>query len=353
MGIIRNGICGTCVWELNDEMTLTIRPRNGKNGVLRSNSDSDWPWRPCCHIRRVVIEDGVKTGTYAGRMFAGMADCAEFDVSALDVSAAKNMHGMFEDCCSLEDITALKKWDVSKAVNMSCIFADCSSLKDISALAGWNTSRVIDMHRAFCICSSLTDISALAGWNTSRVIDMCGMFEYCNSLENISPLKKWNISNVANTCYMFRSCESLTDISPLSGWDVSGIRKKDGMFTYAGISCDALDTFIPMVCPKEGAFIGYKKCRGGRIVQLEIPEDAERSSAYGEKCRCSKAKVLNIWTADGKEAGYAVSHYDETFFYCKGSIVEVSDFDPDRFVECGPGIHFFIEKNEALNYICR
>ena len=234
---------------------------------------------------------------------------------------------------------------------MSCIFADCSSLKDISALAGWNTSRVIDMHRAFCICSSLTDISALAGWNTSRVIDMCGMFEYCNSLENISPLKKWNISNVANTCYMFRSCESLTDISPLSGWDVSGIRKKDGMFTYAGISCDALDTFIPMACPKEGAFIGYKKCRSGRIVQLEIPEGAKRSSAYGKKCRCSRAKVLNIWTADGEEAGYAISCHDETFVYHKGKTVEVKDFNGSRFNECSSGIHFFMTREEAENYI--
>ena len=324
MGIIRNGICGTCVWELNDEMTLTIRPRNGKNGVLRSNSDSDWPWRPCCHIRRVVIEDGVKTGTYAGRMFAGMADCAEFDVSALDVSAAKNMHGMFEDCCSLEDITALKKWNVSKAVNMSYMFHSCSSLKDISALAGWNMSRVINMLSMFGFCSSLTDISSL---------------------------KKWDISNVVNACCMFRGCESLTDISPLSGWDMSGIREMDGMFAHTDVNYDMLDAFIPMACPREGAFIGYKKCRGGRIVQLEVPEGAKRSSAYGRKCRCSRAKVLNVWTAGGGEAEYAISVHDSGFVYWKGKTVEVSDFDDNRFNECSSGIHLFMTRKEAEDYI--
>ena len=107
---------------------------------------------------------------------------------------------------------------------------------------------------------------------------------------------------------------------------------------------------IPMICPREGTFIGYKKCWGGRIVQLESPEDAKRSSACGKKCRCNKAKVLSIRTTDGKEAEYAVSQYDETFVYRKGSIVEVSDFAPNRFVECGPGIHFFMTPEEAEDY---
>ena len=324
MGIIKSGTCGTCEWEIDDKNTLTIKSQNEEGGVLCKDCEDDcWPWWPYRCVKRVVIKGRIKTGAYAGKMFAEMEDCTMFDVERLDVSAAENMHGMFEGCSSMENIAGLKKWDMSNVADMSYMFYGCNSLKDISALAGWNVSGVRDMSCMFGFCSLLTDISSL---------------------------KKWDISNVTNACCMFRSCESLTDISPLSGWDVSGIRKKDGMFTYAGISCDALDTFIPMVCPREGSFIGYKQCQNGRIVQLEIPEDAKRSSAYGKKCRCSKAKVLNIWTADGEEAGYAISCHDETFVYRKGKTVEVKDFDGGRFNECSSGIHFFMTREEAEAY---
>ena len=322
MNIIKRGICGTCVWELDDEKTLVIRPQNGKSGVMQS--DRGWPWRTCCHIKRVVIEDGVKTGTYAGKMFAGMDDCTMFNVEKLDVSAAENMHGMFNGCSSMENTAGLEKWDVSNVADMSYMFYGCSSLKDISALAGWDVSEVCDMG---------------------------SMFGFCSLLMDISPLKKWNISNVTNTCCMFRGCKSLTDISPLSGWDMSDIREKDGMFACTNINYDVLDAFIPMACPREGSFIGYKKCRDERIVQLEVPEDARRSSAYGKKCRCDRAKVLGIWTLDGEETEYAVSIFDPDFVYYKGKAVEVQNFNKNRFNECAVGIHFFMTRKEAEDYV--
>lgn len=57
----------------------------------------------------------------------------------------------------------------------------------------------------------------------------------------------------------------------------------------------------PLVCPEKGSFIGYKKCRDDLIVELEIPEDALRSSATTRKCRCSKANMLSITNLDGSE----------------------------------------------------
>ena len=56
----------------------------------------------------------------------------------------------------------------------------------------------------------------------------------------------------------------------------------------------------PLVCPEEGEFIGYKigysnDCNYEPcIITLLIPADAKRSSAFGNKCRCNKAKVLEI-----------------------------------------------------------
>ena len=63
------------------------------------------------------------------------------------------------------------------------------------------------------------------------------------------------------------------------------------------------------------------------------------------------AKVLNIWTPDGKEAKRAVSIFSEDFVYNKGATVEVSCFDRNRFDECASGIHLFMTREEAENYV--
>lgn len=109
---------------------------------------------------------------------------------------------------------------------------------------------------------------------------------------------------------------------------------------------------FPIACPEEGSFIGFKKCRNNRIVKLEIPADALRCSATGRKCRCSKAKVLSIANLDGTASNiqFASSNHNPGFIYKVGETVEVKDFDPNRWNECSTGIHFFITRQEAVDY---
>ena len=109
---------------------------------------------------------------------------------------------------------------------------------------------------------------------------------------------------------------------------------------------------IPTICcPEEGSFIGFKKA-GDYIVKILILDDAKRSSAASRKCRCSKAKVLSITELDGSETDVTEveSNYDSSFVYRIGEIVEVPNFDDDRWSECAPGIHFFITRQEAVEY---
>ena len=110
----------------------------------------------------------------------------------------------------------------------------------------------------------------------------------------------------------------------------------------------------PLVCPEKGSFVGYKKCRDNLIAKLEIPEDALRSSATTGKCRCSKAKVISITDLDGSEVNveYAVSQNDSGFLYKVGEVVSVNDFNTNRWKECSTGIHFFMTREEAVEYIC-
>ena len=328
MDIIEGGTCGSCIWKVDDEMTLTISPQNRKNGVLLKDENHSWPWLLICsgvaNIKKVVIKKGVRTDCDTGWMFAGMRSCVQIDAAELDTSAAVDMRHMFEDCRSLTDVRSLAKWDTSGVENMRYMFSDCTSL---------------------------TDISALEKWDMSRAVDISGMFRSCLSLTDVSALAKWDVSGIKNMSFMFRLCANLADISVLSGWKISNDCEMLHAFHCTKVTTDALDTLIPMACPREGAFIGYKKCRDGRIVQLEIPAEAKRSSAFGRKCRCCRAKVLNIWTADGEEVGYAVSIYNSSFVYHKGETVEVSNFNNDRFDECSSGIHFFMTREDAENYI--
>lgn len=110
-------------------------------------------------------------------------------------------------------------------------------------------------------------------------------------------------------------------------------------------------SFIPMSCPDNGSFTAWKKANG-YIVKLLIPEDARRSSATGRKCRCDKAIVVAIETINGElsELKEIASDRDGTFIYTVGETVTEPNFCEDRFIECAEGIHFFINRQEAVDY---
>ena len=113
----------------------------------------------------------------------------------------------------------------------------------------------------------------------------------------------------------------------------------------------AKNIYMPIACPEEGEFIGFKKANG-YIVKLRITEDAKRCSATSRKCRCSKAIVVSITNIDGTESGKTkiASGYDKNFNYEVGETVTVDNFEDDRWEECAPGIHFFITRKEAEDY---
>ena len=136
---------------------------------------------------------------------------------------------------------------------------------------------------------------------------------------------------------------------------MSGVRKK-----------------IPMRCPEKGEFVGYKKIiveylgRGNikyGIAKLRIPESAQRSSAFGSKCRCSEAFVEDITSIDNDKSytsGVSPRSYTTVFdefrqvgksTYTVGEYVKPDSFDPNPWNECSNGIHFFMTREEAENYI--
>ena len=183
----------------------------------------------------------------------------------------------------------------------------------------------------------------------------------------------------ANLRYAYLSGADLTDAdlrySNLMDADLSGANLKNANLRWASLrhadlrganlmDADLMnadlryanlrhaDINYPIACPEKGSFIGFKKCIDSLIVELEITDDSLRCSATGRKCRCSKAKVISITNLDGTPADVNVAHsikkYD--FIYKVGEIVEVKNFDTYRWNECSTGIHFFTDRNSAVNY---
>ncbi|QTO46369.1 pentapeptide repeat-containing protein [Burkholderia latens] len=100
------------------------------------------------------------------------------------------------------------------------------------------------------------------------------------------------------------------------------------------------------IIPEEGAFIGWKKLKGGVIAKLEIPADAKRNSTLvGRKNRAEFVRVLELF---GAEEG--VSQHDGGTVYRVGEIVRPDSYNDDIRLECTNGIHFFITRAEAEAY---
>ena len=124
-----------------------------------------------------------------------------------------------------------------------------------------------------------------------------------------------------------------------------------GANLYGANLYGAKDVNYPIACPEKGSFVGFKKV-GKYIVELEIPAKAKRCSATSRKCRCEYAKVKSITNLDGSKSGLKeiVNTKYASCTYKVGQIVKPDSFDEDRWNECSHGIHFFITRQEAVDY---
>ena len=110
--------------------------------------------------------------------------------------------------------------------------------------------------------------------------------------------------------------------------------------------------FIPYACPEKGEFVAFKKC-GEYIIELLIPADAKRCSSTTRKCRASYAKVLSITSLFGNPVNkdsVTNTNYSPSVVYKVGEFVYPDSFDDNRWKECSHGIHFFINRQEAVEY---
>lgn len=231
--IIKNGMCGTCGWTIDDDYTLRIRPADGRSGILEDrNEDTEeslddasvyWPWNYANDnekIRKVVIEKGVRADAHLHGIFSNFRNCTEFDIENLDTGLTTDFSSVFESCRSVRTMPAISKWDMGKAESLAAMFKDCPALTDISPVADINARGIKSIESLFEGCGSLADISPLAKLDTGNVRNMAAVLKDCVSVTSLSSLAEWNTGKTVWMQRAFRGC-SMESLAGLEGWDVS------------------------------------------------------------------------------------------------------------------------------------
>lgn len=112
----------------------------------------------------------------------------------------------------------------------------------------------------------------------------------------------------------------------------------------------------------DGEFLGYKlaKTASGTLVlvTLRIPADAKHVVFAGQKCRANKAEVVSITDLYGTPlpddaVAFSCIYAGAKSVYIKGATVLADSFDPRLSVKCTNGIHFFLTKEEVIDFANR
>ena len=160
-------------------------------------------------------------------------------------------------------------------------------------------------------------------------------------------------ANLSNTDISFTYYFAFAD---LNGTNLTNANLTNVDLVFTDISTTILDNVkgLNNQCPKEGSFIGWKRCDGNDekcyIVKLEIPADAKHSLCTSIRCKCDKAKVIEIQNLDGTKADIdeVQLRYNPSFKYKVGEIIEVSDFDKIYQKKYASVIYFFMNRGNAI-----
>lgn len=139
----------------------------------------------------------------------------------------------------------------------------------------------------------------------------------------------------------------------LSGADLRYANLRGTELVGVNLTSTLLSPF--QIVPEHGSFTAYKAvvdkdCNKYCVLQLEILPNAKRtSSLVGRKCRASAVRVIKAF---GTKQKIFYSLHRPDFAYTVGKIIRSTKYNGDVRLECTHGIHFFLTKKEAEDYVC-
>ena len=229
--------CGTCMWSIDNDGKLTIKPIDGESGELaewemNNNRKAFTPWRDwAAEITSVTVEGKVVAPSHVWGMFEGCGNMASADLGGLDVSRATDMSFMFYGCKTLRSLD-LSRFDTKNATDMGWMFSGCSALESLD-VSGFDTSSVTEMGLMFDGCSSLQSLD-VSGFDTTKAANVAGMFQCCPELRSLD-VSGFDTSSVTDMDCMFSGCSKLEELD-LSNFDTSSVTSMWAVFK----ECDSL-----------------------------------------------------------------------------------------------------------------
>ena len=277
----------------------------------------------------------------------------------LDIILENHIHWLNKDCDDWENMKADLRFANLENADLRCVNLKGADLRFANIIRADLSDANFEDANFCCTCIKCAN---LENANLSNA-NLASANLYNANLKNANlqgayfrgaNLSDANLmyANLSNAIFIYANLSNAV----LMYADLSGADTRDANIFDVDFRDAKNVPYIPMSCPEEGDFIAWKKAkvsRGDVVVKLSIPADAKRSSATSRKCRCNKAKVLEIYNLDGTvtEERKCYSTFDKNFIYEVGKMVKVNNFDDDRWNECSQGIHFFINRQAAINYM--
>lgn len=174
-------------------------------------------FKDCGKLKEVSLKDADTSDVTAMNfMFSGCSSLGTLDLSDLDTGNVTDYHDMFTGCTDLEYLD-VSGFDLTDTKNqMDRMFSGLVNLREID-LTGFKTSGVTQMSYMFRDCKSLERLD-LSGFDTSSVTNVQDMFKGCESLKELN-VSGFDLSRVSSISYLFSGLKSLESID-LSGFKV-------------------------------------------------------------------------------------------------------------------------------------
>ena len=187
--------------------------------------------------------------TSCEKMFYGLDNLIEIDLSNFDNSKVTTMKSMFRECKNLININ-FGEINTSSVQDMSYLFEQCIHLKSID-LSNFDTSSVTNMNYMFSNCSQIKSIDA-SSFNTTKVQEMQDLFSYNRQMITVD-VSSFDTSNTKNMKAVFYCCDHLKYLN-LGNFDTSSMIRISHIFDhcislkylnikYFNISRDDVSTF--------------------------------------------------------------------------------------------------------------
>ena len=280
--------CGLCEWMIDSNGTLIIRPRNNLASAELENYTKA-PWREYSDsITSISVEKGViATGSTTNRMFYGLSNVTNADLSGLDTSKATDMSYMFYGFGKglTLDLTSFETGNVTI---MRGMFQN-SRIVGIE-FSSFDTSHVTDMERMFYESRSIRSLD-LTSFYVPELLSMKEMFYGCSQLESVKfgNLKARSLKSLEST---FRDCNKLESVSLGSLGQTRVWCLKDTFKDCEALKCVDLCGFSSPVLET----IEYVCCGDKKLTTFLMPGafPSELKSSYHAFSGCSSLETLDI-----------------------------------------------------------